>query len=143
MLLVEYRSKPLTSLSDERWSKKVGDESITKHLFVWHLCMQQIKYFNSELYYLNTTPVIMLVILRLRSFLISLNWSLIAGFGCEDSATESKALHVPRKSGLKRPQSTRLQTNGLYFKIIRSYMVQHQLSKPIKKTPGSAPVNNN
>ena len=51
MLLVEYRSKPLTNLSDERWPKKVGDESITKHLFVQRLCMQRIKYFNSELYH--------------------------------------------------------------------------------------------
>ena len=66
--------------------------------------------------------------------------TLIAGFGGEAFATESKALHVPRKRGLKRPQSTRLQTNGLYFKIIRSYTVKHQLSKPVKKTPGSAPV---
>ena len=95
----------------------------------------------SSLLYLNTTPVIMLVILRLRSFLIyvSLNWSLIAGFGGEDSATKSEALHVPRKCSLKRPQSTKLQTNGLYFKIIRSYTVQHQLSKQVKKIPGSAP----
>ena len=40
----------------------------------------------------------MLVILRLRSFLISLDWSLIAGFGGEDSATKSEALHVPRQT---------------------------------------------
>ena len=38
---------------------------------------------------------------------------------------ERQALHVPCKRGLKRPQSTKLQTNGLYFKIIRSYKVYH------------------
>ena len=40
--------------------------------------MQLIKYLNSRVfYYLNTTPVIMLVILRLRSIWISLNGSLL------------------------------------------------------------------
>ena len=36
----------------------------------------------------------MLVILRLSSFLISLNWSLIAGIGGEDSATKSEAISI-------------------------------------------------
>lgn len=52
-------------------------------------------------YYLNTTPVIKLVILCLRSLCMDLNQWILVGFGGQDSATESEALHVPCKCDLK------------------------------------------
>ena len=92
---------------------------------LWYTTDKIFQY-SRVIYYLNTTPVIMLVILRLRSFLISLNRSLL-GLVVK-ILRESEALHVPRKRGLKRPQLTKLQT-----KIVYGTPHQPIASKPVKK----------
>ena len=88
--------------------------------------------------------MLVMIILRLRSFLISLNWSLIAGFGGEHFAPKSEArLHVPRKRGLKRPQSTKLQTNGLYLNGFQNHTIVYgttSTEQTGQENPGSAPA---